>query len=106
MIKEPSAIMTLRQRLGDNVAVASGRRARHEADTRGSSPMTPRLLRIALACVIVVDFVMAADGAWAAVERASCSQARTACGTRKLCEDRYQACLQTGCWATRLIKRC
>jgi hypothetical protein len=43
--------------------------------------------------------------AWAQ-ERATCSQARAHCGTQRVCQKRFETCMQTGCWTVVLVKRC
>jgi hypothetical protein len=41
-----------------------------------------------------------------AQERATCSQARAHCGTQRVCQRRYEACMETGCWTVTLVRRC
>ncbi len=41
-----------------------------------------------------------------AQQRATCSQARLHWGTQRVCQRRYDACMETGCWTVGLVKRC
>ena len=41
-----------------------------------------------------------------AAPRLTCSRALKACGTPRVCQSRYQACLETGCWTVWRVKRC
>jgi hypothetical protein len=45
------------------------------------------------------------SAAWAQ-ERATCSQARAHCGTQRVCQRRFDNCMQTGCWTVVMVKRC
>jgi hypothetical protein len=38
--------------------------------------------------------------------RVTCSQARSNCGTQRICQKRYEACMETGCWTLPLLKKC
>jgi hypothetical protein len=38
--------------------------------------------------------------------RATCSQAWSVCGTHPICQGRYDACMETGCWIVGAVKRC
>jgi hypothetical protein len=59
-----------------------------------------------LVAVLSVPFVaMSYNEAWAQ-ERATCSQARAHCGTQRVCQRRYEACMETGCWTVTLVRRC
>jgi hypothetical protein len=59
-----------------------------------------------LAAVLSVLTVVIPHNDASAQQRATCSQARSACGTQRICRERYQECMRTGCWAARLVKRC
>ena len=68
--------------------------------------MARLIFGIALAPMLSVPVVAISDhGAWAQ-ERATCSQALSSCGTQRVCQRRYQACMRTGCWTALLVQRC
>jgi hypothetical protein len=56
-----------------------------------------------LAATLSVPFVAISYNEASAQERATCSQARSHCGRQRICQKRYEACMQTGCW---IVKRC
>jgi hypothetical protein len=60
----------------------------------------------AVAVMLSVPFVAIAYNGAAAQERGTCSQARSQCGTQPVCQRRYQACMETGCWTVGPLKRC
>jgi len=60
----------------------------------------------ALAVMLSVPFVAVPYNVASAQERETCSQARSHCGTQPVCQRRYQACLETGCWTVGPLKRC
>src|ERR1700756_1487337 len=60
----------------------------------------------AVAVILSVPFVAISYNAAAAQERGTCSQARSQCGTQPVCQRRYQACMETGCWTVGPLKRC
>ena len=41
-----------------------------------------------------------------AQQRATCSQALAQCGTQRVCQRRFDNCMQTGCWTVVMVKRC
>ena len=41
-----------------------------------------------------------------AQERETCSQALAHCGKQPVCQRRYEACVQTGCWSVGPVKGC
>jgi hypothetical protein len=59
-----------------------------------------------LAAALSVSFVAMSCNEATAQERATCSQARSNCGTQRVCQRRYETCMQTGCWNVVLVKRC
>jgi len=59
-----------------------------------------------LVVMLSVPFVAISYDDASAQERESCSQARSHCGTQPVCQRRYESCMQTGCWAVGLVKRC
>jgi hypothetical protein len=68
------------------------------------------MIRLAVGTVLVavlsVPLVAMSYNEAAAQERATCSQARSQCGTQRVCQRRYDACMETGCWNVVLVKRC
>jgi hypothetical protein len=52
----------------------------------------------AVTVILSVPFVAISYNAAAAQERGICSQARSQCGTQPVCQRRYQACMETGCF--------
>jgi hypothetical protein len=59
-----------------------------------------------LAATLSVPFVAISYNEASAQERATCSQARSNCGSQRTCQRRYEACMQTGCWTVLLVQRC
>ena len=59
-----------------------------------------------LVAVLSVPFVALSYNQASAQERATCSQARAHCGTQRVCQRRYEACMETGCWTVTLVRRC
>jgi hypothetical protein len=41
-----------------------------------------------------------------AAQRLTCSRALQACGKQRICQTRFQACMETGCWAVWRVRRC
>jgi hypothetical protein len=56
---------------------------------------------VAMLALLAVPF----GAAWAQ-ERATCSQARAHCGKQRVCDKRFETCMQTGCWTVVMVKRC
>ena len=54
----------------------------------------------------MLAFLTLTWGAAWAQERATCSQARAHCGTQRVCQRRFDNCMQTGCWTVVMVKRC
>jgi hypothetical protein len=42
----------------------------------------------------------------AAQQRSTCSQALAHCGKQRVCQRRFENCMETGCWTVVLVKRC
>jgi hypothetical protein len=68
--------------------------------------MTHFALGAVLVAMLSLPLVAVSYGAAEAEERATCSQARSSCGKQRVCQRRYQACLQTGCWTVLAVRRC
>jgi hypothetical protein len=68
--------------------------------------MTYLVFGAVLAAMLSVPFVAMSSNEALAQQRATCSQARSHCGTQRVCQRRYDACIETGCWKVGLIKRC
>jgi hypothetical protein len=60
----------------------------------------------AVLAMLSVPFVAIFYNEASAQQRATCSQARLHCGTQRVCQRRYEACMRTGCWTVVLVKRC
>ena len=68
--------------------------------------MARLLFGTVLVAALGLPFVaMFQSEAWAQ-ERATCSQARAHCGTQRVCQRRYEACMETGCWTVTVVRRC
>jgi len=59
-----------------------------------------------LVAVLSVAFLAMPYNEATAQERATCSQALSHCGAQRVCQRRYETCMQTGCWNVVLVKRC
>jgi hypothetical protein len=59
-----------------------------------------------LAAMLSLPFVAISSNDASAQQRATCSQARSLCGKQPVCQRRYEACMETGCWTVGLVKRC
>jgi hypothetical protein len=68
--------------------------------------MTRLLFGTVLVAVLSVPFVAMSYNEASGQERATCSQARAHCGTQRVCQRRYEACMETGCWTVTLVRRC
>ena len=59
---------------------------------------------LALAAIIGMAFlVISYDEASA---RMTCSEARSLCGKQRVCGERFQTCMRTGCWAAWRLRKC
>jgi hypothetical protein len=68
-----------------------------------------RLVRLVVALVLAGSgglLAPIASGEANAAQRATCSRALQACGKPRVCQSRYQACLETGCWTVWRVRRC
>jgi hypothetical protein len=72
----------------------------------GTKVMAHFIFRTVLVAVLSGPFVAISYSEAPAQERATCSQARSHCGTQRVCQRRYETCMQTGCWTVVLVKRC
>jgi hypothetical protein len=68
--------------------------------------MARLLFAIVVVAALSLPFVAMSQNAASAQERATCSQARAHCGTQRVCQRRYEACMETGCWTVTLVRRC
>jgi hypothetical protein len=69
--------------------------------------MTRLIFSAVLVATVCVPFIAAMSSNEAsAQQRETCSEARLHCGTQRVCQRRYDACIETGCWTVGLIKRC
>jgi len=51
-----------------------------------------------LAAALSTGFVAISCQDASAQDAPTCSQARSYCGKQRICQKRYDACMQTGCW--------
>jgi hypothetical protein len=72
----------------------------------GAKLMAHFIFRTALMAMLSAPLVTISHSEASAQERATCSQARSHCGTQRVCQRRYETCMQTGCWTVVLVKRC
>jgi hypothetical protein len=61
---------------------------------------------IVLAAMLSVPIVVISYNEASAQEPPTCLQARSYCGTQRICNKRYEACMQTGCWTVGFLKKC
>jgi hypothetical protein len=59
-----------------------------------------------LVAVLGMAFVAMPSNEASAQPRATCSEARFACGKQRVCRERYRTCMQSGCWAVWRVRRC
>jgi hypothetical protein len=64
-----------------------------------------RFVIVPVLAAMLAMLAFAWGAAWAQ-ERATCSQARAHCGTQRVCQRRFDNCMQTGCWTVVMVKRC
>jgi hypothetical protein len=60
----------------------------------------------ALVGMLAAPVLAMSCGAAAAQQRSTCSQARAHCGTQRVCQRRFENCMETGCWTVLMVKRC
>jgi len=60
--------------------------------------MTRLIFSAVLAATVSVPIIGMSSNEASAQQRATCSQARLHCGTQRVCQRRYDACIETGCW--------
>ena len=68
-----------------------------------------RLSRLSAALVvggIGVLLVLAWSDTALATQRLTCSRALQACGKQRICQTRFQTCMETGCWTVWRVRRC
>jgi hypothetical protein len=57
-----------------------------------------------LATIISMPFAaISKDEAYA---RTTCSEARSHCGKQRVCRQRFQNCMRTGCWVVWRLRKC
>jgi hypothetical protein len=60
----------------------------------------------ALVGMLAAPLLAISCGDAAAQQRSTCSQARAHCGTQRVCQRRFDNCMETGCWTVLMVKRC
>jgi hypothetical protein len=68
--------------------------------------MARLIVATALVAMLGLPLLAMLSGEASAQQRATCSQARAHCGTQKVCQRRFESCMETGCWTVGLVKRC
>jgi len=68
--------------------------------------MARLIVATALVAMLGMPLLAMFSGEASAQQRATCSQARAHCGTQKVCQRRFESCMETGWWMVRLVKRC
>jgi hypothetical protein len=68
--------------------------------------MARLIVATALVAMLGLPLLAMFSGKASAQQRATCSQARAHCGTQKVCQRRFESCMETGCWTVGLVKRC
>ena len=68
--------------------------------------MARLIVATALVAMLGMPLLAMFSGEASAQQRATCSQARAHCGTQKVCQRRFESCMETGCWTVGLVKRC
>jgi hypothetical protein len=63
-------------------------------------------LRTVLAAALSVPLVAMSYDEASAQQQVTCSQALSVCGRQPVCQRRYKACLETGCWTVSILKKC
>jgi ABC transporter substrate binding protein len=67
--------------------------------------MAHGVFRTVLAIMFSLPLVAIAYSEAPAQGRTTCSQARSSCGKQPVCQRRYDACIETGCWTVGLCKK-
>ena len=67
--------------------------------------MAHGVFRTVLAIMFSLPLIAIAYSEAPAQERTTCSQARSSCGKQPVCQRRYDACIETGCWTVGLCKK-
>jgi hypothetical protein len=68
--------------------------------------MAPFLAATVLVAGLAVPLLALSYGEASAQQRSTCSQARAHCGTQRVCQKRFETCMETGCWTVVMVKRC
>jgi hypothetical protein len=61
---------------------------------------------IALVGMLAAPLLALSYGEAAAQQRSTCSQALAHCGKQRVCQRRFENCMETGCWTVVMVKRC
>ena len=77
-----------------------------DAAVLGKEVMAHFVFGTILVAILTAPLIAISYNEASAQERETCLQARSHCGTQPICQRRYDACLQTGCWTVGPVKRC
>lgn len=64
------------------------------------------LVATALVGMLAAPLLVLSYGVAAAQQRSTCSQALAHCGKQRVCQRRFENCMETGCWTVVMVKRC
>jgi hypothetical protein len=64
------------------------------------------LVATALVGMLAAPLLVLSYGEAAAQQRSTCSQALAHCGKQRVCQRRFENCMETGCWTVVMVKRC
>ena len=68
--------------------------------------MARTVVATALVGVLAAPLLAMSYGDAAAQQRSTCSQALAHCGKQRVCQKRFENCMETGCWTVVMVKRC
>ena len=72
----------------------------------GTSIRLSRLFAALVAGGLGTLLVLVSSDAALAAQRLTCSRALQACGKQRICQQRFQDCMETGCWTVWRVRRC
>jgi hypothetical protein len=64
------------------------------------------IVATALVGMLAAPLLVFSYGDAAAQQRSTCSQALAHCGKQRVCQRRFENCMETGCWTVVMVKRC
>jgi hypothetical protein len=73
---------------------------------RRNDIMARFVVATALVGMLAAPLLAMSCGEAAAQQRSTCSQALAHCGKQRVCQKRFENCMETGCWTVVMVKRC